>query len=247
MYGSRRIQAPKAASRKRSKSARPYKSFPKKFASARVPYDQTVIEHPSVGLGFSARTRLRTFFHAPVVKSATGGWTGSINPFSCYDPMGTLGLNQPNLFDQWKLIFDRYMVISATVKITISTQGVVAANVLNDSNELIVYPANAATATADMIDAASQPYAKTAIFQTMGDPKSIKFYLNHKKLLGLYGELEPALHGSVISASPAEMVRLLMMVQSSITSGVTNNCHLSIELIQDVWFDDRNVKVDVEE
>lgn len=244
-YRSRSVPPKKTYNKKRVYTK--YKPRPKKLASSRTTYDQTVIEHPSVGIGFGARTRLRTFQHVPIVKSAIGEWLGTLYPGSCFDPMGSTGTRQPNLYDQWKLLFDRYMVLGATVKLVVSTQGVVAANVINDSNEIAAYPQSFLTGVSPVgiENVASQPYAKSVLYQTGAEPATLFFKLDSKKILGRRGPLSPEINGAEIGSNPTDFVQLSICIQSSLATAVTNNCVLSVEIVQDVWFDQRNVKSDV--
>lgn len=220
---------------------------PSKFASSRVPYDRAVIENPAVGLGSAARTRLRTYFHYQLVPGATGFWTGYLKPFSCDDPCGSLGTLEPNLYDTWKALYNRYTVISAKVKIGIGSQGVTGATYINTTSDFCGWPSIDNSAKTNIQDASSQPYAKQVLQAAAGDPKYLTFYLDNKKQLGRWGPLDPESQGALVSADPTEQIYLNLAMQSSYTAAAPNNCTLMIEIIQDVWFDQRKSINDVVE
>ena len=220
---------------------------PTKFAVSRVAYDRRVIENPTVGIGSAARTRLRTYFHYAMTPSATGFWTGYLKPFSCDDPCGSLGVLEPNLYDQWKAMFGRYTVISAKVKIGISQQGTQSSGYINSTSDFCGWPSIDNTAKTNIQDASSQPYAKQVLQSGSGDPKYLYFYLDNKKALGRWGPLDPEVQGAAVTADPTEQVYLNLAMQSSYTSAAPNSNTLMIEIVQDVWFDQRRSINDVVE
>jgi len=240
--------APYSTSTKASSKAMvPMYRGPRKFDVSTVPFDRHVIENPSVGLGSAARTRLRTYFHYSATQSATGFWTGYLKPFSCDDPCGTLGTLEPNLYDTWKSIYNRYTVISAKVKIGIAPAGVVTNLQINATTDFVGWPSIDNTAKTTVQDGASQPYAKQILSAAGGDPKYLTFYLDHKKQLGRWGPLDPEVQGALVTADPTEQIYLNLISQSSYTQAAPNAITLFVEITQDVWFDQRKSINDIVE
>lgn len=210
---------------------------PRTFGQRRVTYDRRVIESPSVGLGQGARTRIRTFQHVQVVLGATGKFAGYLKPGSAFDPFGDIGIVQPNLFDTWKSVYSRYLVISARIKISIGSQ-VGTGN----SGTLVAYPSLNSTAKTTLQDAASQPYAKTTLYHGAGsDPKPIYFNLDHLNVLGKWGPLESLANGAATNSDPitGQFMVLPIFYQSALASSTSGNLTMEIEMTQDVWFDQR--------
>lgn len=235
------------SSKASSKAMVPMYRGPRKFDVSTVPFDRRVIENPSVGLGSAVRTRLRTYFHYGATLSATGFWTGYLKPFSCDDPCGSLGTIEPNLYDQWKAIFNRYTVISAKVKIGFAPAGVSSNLFINDTTDFVAWPSIDNTAKTNVQDGASQPYAKQLLVSGNGDPKYMTFYLDSKKQLGRWGPLDAEVQGALVTADPTEQVYLNILAQSSFTSSAPNPQTMFVEITQDVWFDQRKSINDVVE
>lgn len=146
------------------------RSYPaRNIARRRVfPRRTVALANPSVGLGLSATTVLRTSFFSNVTAVAgTGVFNGYLKPGSVFDPTGDLATIQPNLFDQWASMYNRYKVNSCVVRIKVT-------GVLGSGTGAVwvgcIYPAVDATALTRYQDAASQQYAKTtsAGFQVQG-------------------------------------------------------------------------------
>lgn len=245
----RRKVAPYTTSAKasQSKALVPMYRGPTKFAVSRVPFDRRVIENPTVGLGSAARTRLRTYFHYNATVSAAGQWTGYLKPFSCDDPCGSLGTLEPNLYDQWKAMYGRYTVISAKVRVGVAPTGVSGATYINASYDFVGWPSIDNTAKTSVQDASSQPYAKETVMTVGGDCKWLTFYLDNKKQLGRWGPLDPEVQGATTSADPTEQIYLNLFSQSSYVSAAPNPITLFVEIVQDVWFDQRKSVNDVVE
>lgn len=252
---------PKAVRKRRSTRQEPYVRTKARrtttgkrvapLASGRLSYDNAVVEAPSVGLGQSSRTRLRTYFHAPITLSATGQWKAFLKPGSVYDPTGDViaSVLQPNLFDQWKQVYDRYVVLGATVKISLSSQGFLngAGYVEGTTQVLSGFPSvNAATKTG-IADYESQPYAKKVVFCSGGNPVKVMWKLDHKKVLGRFGQIDAAENGSLVTSDPAagSFMVLPLMIQSSYTNTGGPPAFLEVEIVQDVWFDKRKNLEDV--
>lgn len=122
------------------------RSFPKRTVA---------LASRNVGLGLSATTVLRTSFFTNVTAAASGIFTGFLKTGSCFDPCGDLAALQPQMFDQWALIYNRYKVNDVVVrmKVTGTSGGYVWVG--------CIYPAIDSTPAGTYQAAASQQYAKT--------------------------------------------------------------------------------------
>ena len=139
------------ASRSRSRPAqrmRLAKSFPRRTVA---------LVNPSVGLGLSATTVLRTSFFTNVTPAVSGIFTGFLKTGSVFDPSGDLAAVQPQMFDQWAAIYNRYKVNDTFVRIKVTGAHGGGANVWVGC----IYPSVDSTALATYQAAASQQYAKT--------------------------------------------------------------------------------------
>jgi len=242
------MPAVRKASKRSSRRSAPYSKTRsstrgkpvRKLASSRVTYDRQVVESPSVGLGQGAHTRLRTFFHSPWTLGATGLFTGFLKPFSCFDPCGDLASLQPNLYDTWKTVYGRYLVISATVKISLASTGAASAT-LSNSGTLVAYPSIDPTAKTTVQDAASQPYSKTILYQPGNDKNVMYFKIDARKVLGKYGPLESLANGAAVTADPpsGQHVVLPLYFESLYRAATSPGVTAQIEIVQDVWFDKR--------
>jgi len=213
---------------------------PRMFARNDVRYDRQVVESPTVGLGQGARTRIRTFGHVQVTFGATGIFAGFLKPGSCFDPFGDIAALQPNLFDIWKGVYGRYLVLSATVKVTVVSRLVGAT--ATDALTIVGYPTLNSTAKTTLQDAASQPYARTTMYGGAGtEPKSLYFKLNHHKVLGKFGPLESLANGALTTADPTsgQFMVLPIFIQSTKNDAAPGQAVLEVEIVQDVWFDRR--------
>jgi len=116
------------------------------------------IAAPHVGLGPSAVTVLRTSFFANVTAAATGVFTGYLKTGSVFDPCGDLAAIQPQMFDQWAQMYNRYKVNNWTVRVKI-TGASSGANAYAWAGSM--YPAVDSTALATYQGAGSQAFSKT--------------------------------------------------------------------------------------
>lgn len=208
----------------------------------------SVYSAPTVGLGMGARTVLRTYFHTPITLNAVGFWFGSLKPFSCVDPAGTLDTLQPNMFDQWAKVYEKYLVHKAFVNITITPQGV-STGVINASVDLAGYPSEGGTVVTSINNALAQPYGKHVTVTSGGDCKTLKFSLNPYVLMGLTEPLNWDDFGGITTVAggtdPGNHAKLQLVAQSSYTTGASNPMTLTIEIVQHVSFRSRLAIVDV--
>lgn len=134
----------------------------------KFPGRTVALANRSVGLGLSATTVLRTSFFTNVTAVAgTGVFNGFLKTGSCFDPCGDLAALQPNLFDQWALMYNRYKVNDVVVRMKIT------GNIGGGAGTIwvgAIYPAVDNTGIALYQNAASQQFAKTTsgVFQLNG-------------------------------------------------------------------------------
>jgi len=202
---------------------------------------------PSVGLGMSATTVLRTSFFYNATSAASGVWTGHLKPGSCFDPAGDITSIQPQMFDQFALQYGRYKVNSAVIRIKIpgalggasSYAWVAAAYPSVDPSALSTYQA-----------AASQQYAKTVSggYQQAGsvgtgtEGQRMTFKLKNDAIVGSNTDTWDS--GALVTADPTnnQYAVLPIFLQASVANAV--GFVLSIDIFQNVTFSQRKPVVD---
>jgi len=203
---------------------------------------------PSVGLGTSATTVLRTsFFYNASAAAGTGIWTGYLKPGSCFDPTGDLSAIQPQMFDQFAAMYNRYKVNNCHVRIKIHGGFAAAATYAWVGAG---YPAIDPTAVATYQAAASQQYAKTTSggFQLLNaagcgtEGKMLDFKLKHDSIIGAKSDTWDI--GALVTADPTA---LQFMVLPMFLQGSGAGAHvwiLEIDMFQNVTFSQKKNTVD---
>ena len=204
-----------------------------------------------MGLGTSATTVLRTSFFTNVTTTAgTGVFTGYLKPGSAFDPCGDLADLQPQMFDQFAAMYQRYKVNSYTLRITIhgsraagGTYNYVAAS----------YPAIDPTALATYQAAASQQYAKTVSggFQLTGDasvyglgnpPQKMYFKFQHAAIVGSRPDAYD--NGALVTADPTAQQYAVQPIFLQGNGAGSHGLMLEIDLWQNVTFSQKKNTVD---
>lgn len=211
-----------------------------------------VVISPSIGLGMSATTVLRTSFFANVAAvGATGIFNGFLKPGSCFDPAGDMGAMQPVLFDQWASMYARYKVNSALIRLKITgSQGAGNATAWVGC----MYPSVFSTALATYQGAASQAYAKTTSggFQTLAlaagfapgaEGKTLTLKYNENAVIGVKGA-DAFDSGALMGADPTALQYSVvpLFLQCNQVGGSTWT--VEIDMWQNVTFSQKNAVVD---
>lgn len=218
-------------------------------ARSLFPMRTRALAAPSVGLGASATTVLRTsFFANATATGATGVWTGFLKPGSCFDPCGDLAAIQPQMFDQFAAMYSRYKVNSATVriKITGASQG-------SSPYALVwvgaAYPAVDATALTTYQAAASQQFAKTTSggFQsgatgTGSEGKYLSMKLNHNAVVGAKSDTWDI--GAPVTADPTTGQFMVLPIFLQGNSAAACTWVLEIDIWQNVTFSQKKNTID---
>jgi len=201
-----------------------------------------------VGLGTSATTVLRTSFFANVTSAGTGIWTGYLKPGSCFDPCGDVAEIQPQMFDQFAAMYQRYKVNSYTLRINIhGLQG----GTLSSSYVAASYPAVDPTALATYQAAASQQYAKTVSggFQVghtnigLGNPPTkMYFKFNHASVVGTRPDAYD--NGALVTADPTALQYAVQPIFLQANTGQVATYMLEIDIFQNVTFSQKKNTVD---
>lgn len=224
--------------RSKSTSAKRMVAFPKRTLA---------LAGPSVGLGTSATTVLRTSFFTNVTAAANGIFTGFLKPGSCFDPCGDLAAVQPQMFDQFAAQYNRYKVNSCTIrmKITGGSGG-------NGSYVWVAagYPAVDSTALATYQAAASQQYAKTTSggfqFNTGigigAEGKYLSFKLNHNSIVGAKSDTWDI--GALVTADPTALQYMVLPIFLQANQALATTWVLEIDMYQNVTFSQKKNVVD---
>lgn len=211
-------------------------------------YRTTAIAQPSVGLGASAKTVLRTSFQAIVTSAATGIWTGFLEPGSCFSPGGSLSAVQPVTFDQFSTVYGRYKVNSAIVKIAI-----LGANSGGSFTYVAAsYPSVDTTAVATYQGAASQPWAKTVLGgfqygagggQAGGAQHTVMIHkLNQDGVVGSKSDSYDS--GALVTADPTALQYMVLPIYIKSDSAFVGTFVITVDMWQNVTFSQRKPVVD---
>lgn len=230
----------------RSRSARPMKARRALFPSRTV-----AIARPSVGLGLSATTVLRTSFFANVSSAGSGIYTGFLKPGSIFDPCGDIAAVQPQMYDQWALLYNRYKVNHCVIRMKITgticgagCYGYVAC----------IYPAVDSTVLATYQAAASQQYAKTTsgsfISQTAGatslgfgaEGKYLSIKVNSDGVVGHRGDAVDS--GALVNADPPTLQYAVLPVFIQANAGAVCTWMIEVDMFQNVTFSQKKNVVD---
>jgi len=217
-----------------------------------MPWRSTAIATmPIVGLGTSSTTILRTSFFANVTAAAGSGiFTGYLKPGSCFDPSGDISTMQPQFFDQFAAVYNRYKVNSCQIRMKIN--GALAGGAATTVWVGAGYPAVDSTALTTYQAAASQQYGKTtsggfsAVVATAGvagnSGKTLSFNLNHNAVVGAKSDTWDI--GAVVTADPTANQ---FMVLPFFLQGNAAGAHtwvLEIDMFQNVTFSQKKNTID---
>jgi len=232
------VRSTKRQRTSRSKSVRPSRGLALRTIA---------VANPSVGLGASCVTVLRTSFFANCNSPATGVFTGFLKPGSCFDPCGDQAVIQPSLFDQFAAVYQRYKVNKAQVRLTVTG---IQVNAGGGAWVMAAYPAVDSTALATYQAAGSQYGAKTisgsfqmsAAVGVGAEPKHVRFDLNHDAVVGSKSDAYDS--GALVTADPTSNQYMVMpfLLQGSIAA----NCIwvIEVDIFQTVTFSQRKNVVD---
>jgi len=215
------------------------------------------IAAPQVGLGLSAVTVLRTSFFANVTCAiGTGIFKGFLKPGSAFDPCGDLAAIQPQMFDQWAQMYNRYKVNSWTVRMKITgVNGGALAQSGSTAYVAAMYPAVDSTALTTYQGAASQPYSKTTSgcfvtgFQGNvqvgfgGTSPSLTLKCKEDAVTGVKGDTYAS--GALVTSDPTTLQYSVVPIflQGNIASSDTVWC-LECDIFQNVTFTNKKNVID---
>jgi len=198
-----------------------------------------------VGLGLSATTVLRTSFFANVTSPASGIATFFLKPGSAFDPAGDLAAIQPQTYDQWAALYNRYKVNNCKIIMKITGTNVNGVCWLGAA-----YPSIDSTALATYQAAACQQYAKTtsgtgAIVASgvgAGEGKYLNFDLNHNSVVGVKSDAWDI--GALVTADPTVLQFMLLNCFLQNSQAAIANWVVEIDLYQNVTFSQKKNAVD---
>jgi len=206
-----------------------------------------------VGLGTSATTVLRTSFFTNVTATAgTGVFTGYLKPGSAFDPCGDLADIQPQMFDQFAAMYQRYKVNDFVLRITVHGTIGAANGVCN--YVAASYPAVDPTALATYQAAASQQYAKTVSggFQIsnigaaqlgLGNPPTkMYFKFKHSQVVGTRPDAYD--NGALVTSDPTALQYAVQPIFIQGSNAAASTFMLEIDMFQNVTFSQKKNTVD---
>jgi len=201
----------------------------------------------NVGIGASTTTVLRTSFFYNATAAANGIYTGYLKPGSAFDPCGDLAAIQPQMYDQFAAMYNRYKVNSATVRIKITGADALGGYVWVCAG----YPAIDPTALATYQGAASQQFAKTTSggFQTVSngtgagaEGKYLSFKLNHNQVIGAKSDTWDI--GALVTADPTALQYMVLPLFLQGNAAGAHKWVLEIDIFQNVTFSQKKNTVD---
>lgn len=203
---------------------------------------------PSVGLGTSVTTVLRTSFFTNVTGAGTGIFTGFLKPGSAFDPCGDLAAIQPQMFDQFAAMYNRYKVNSATVRIKVT--GGNSGSTTCFSWVMASYPCVDSTALTTYQAAASQQYSKTISggFQTLAatgtgaSSPSVTHKLNHNSIVGSKSDAWDI--GALVTADPTTLQYMVLPLFLQASAAFAATWMLEIDIFQNTTFSQKKNTVD---
>lgn len=160
------------------------------------------------------------------------------------DPDVTGAGAQPEGFDEWMAMYDRYRVVSSKIKITGASQGTT-----NNSASflMVIVPSGSATAYATLADAESAPFAARKMYVFGGPPLVISKSISTATLTGnsVGAILAEQAFSGLFSTQPTEQTYWHVYVQAmDAASTVTTNVYVEIEYVAD-FFDRNNFALSV--
>lgn len=202
----------------------------------------------SVGIGASTTTVLRTSFFFNATAAASGVYTGFLKPGSAFDPTGDMAAIQPQMFDQFAAMYNRYKVNSATVRIKIT--GATSSAVATPAWVAAGYPAVDSTALATYQGAASQQYAKTTsgtfciagATGISGEGKYLSFKLNHNQVVGAKSDTWDI--GALVTADPTALQYMVLPLFLQGSAAGAHTWVLEVDIFQNVTFSQKKNTVD---
>lgn len=244
-----RTYAPKKrAASSRSTSKRTYKL---RRNTART----VAIARPSVGLGTSATTVLRTSFFSNVTSAASGVFTGFLKPGSVFDPTGDLAGMQPQMFDQFAAMYNRYKVNSFTVRMKITGSVCNGTGTAFGAWVAAAYPAVDSAALATYQAAASQQFAKTTSggFQNINigannigtgtEGKYLSFTkIKHSSIIG--DRVDPYDNGALVTGDPTALQYAVLPMFIQGNNAAVHTWIVEVDIWQNVTFSQKKNVVD---
>jgi len=221
-------------------------SFPKR--------SYALTSNATVGIGASTTTVLRTSFFANCTAAAgTGVFTGFLKPGSAFDPCGDQAAIQPQMFDQFAAMYNRYKVNGCTIRMKIT--GNLSSSATTAAWVAAAYPAVDSTAAATYQAAACQQYAKTtsggfqlaqtgvSTYAGVGtDGKFLNFKLNHNAIIGAKSDTWDI--GALVTSDPTALQYMVLpfFIQGSVAGAHT--WIIEVDIFQNVTFSQKKNTVD---
>lgn len=242
---------------KRSTSSKKWPQRKASYKTRAKPYTRSTtrtvaIARPYVGIGMSTTTVLRTSFFANVTAAAgTGVFTGFLKPGSAFDPSGDVAAMQPQMFDQFAAMYNRYKVNSCKIRMKIT--GALASTAGSPVWVAAAYPAIDSAALATYQAAASQQYAKTqsGSFVEIGgatpiglgaEGKYLTFDIKNDAIVGAKSDTWDV--GALVSADPTALQYMLLPFFLQGNAAGAHIWILEIDMWQNVTFSQKKNTVD---
>jgi hypothetical protein len=155
-----------------------------------------------------------------------------------FDPDVTGVGGQPEGFDEWMAFYDRYRVVSSSIKVKAASTGATSAA---GSFWLVVVPLGSATVFTTLQDANGSPYAVMKYFSQGGPPITLTQAVSVATLVGARPQaiLDELTYSGTVGADPTDPTYWHVMMVSA-DAGTTVQTYQFIEIDYIVDFFDRN-------
>ncbi len=180
------------------------------------------------------RCRLRYVeWVAGTTSAGPGTFTYQFSLNSLFDPNTTGTGHQPRGFDQLKTLYNRYRVYGVSYKVTCVLDSIPT----NQATFLGVHPVNGTQSSGTADGSAECPYG-AAVPLSIYEPRSISGYISLPQLNGKTHQAYMAddTTQADISASPAELMNLIINVQN--LAGTAVSTYVFVQLEYDCEFSD---------
>lgn len=167
-------------------------------------------------------------------------WTFNAN--SLFDPFGAHAATQPLFFDQYALLYNKYKVHGAAIKITVINNQSAPTNV-SANFRVTVMPTTDSEAITNGITLPQYPYAKEQFAFLNTRVCRMKHYMSTRKVYGT--QVKDTNYEATIGSNPTNLWYWRVFVQrfdqSSMTAG---DYKIEVKLIQYATMFDREYVVD---
>jgi hypothetical protein len=184
------------------------------------------------------RTRLKWFARIAITSTSGAVAQNVLRHNGLLDVDVTGGATQPEGFDEWMTMYDRFRVVASKLKLKSASSGTTN---LNGSFICVLTPSTSATVYATIADAESAPFAISKMYSFGGNPLTMSKYLSVSTLVGISPQavLAEQSYSGTVGADPGDPTYWHLTFQA-MDAATTTSAYLFVEIEFLVDFFDRN-------